>query len=96
MCLIGLHTLSIVNGVREVCISLTDELNKSWGDGQYAAGISFIATHPRFKEAVEAAFKFCGGGEGELPDEATLSRSMRVLIPPISDDQVFLSLAFLP
>lgn len=45
---------------------------------------------------MDAAYKFCGGGEGELPDEATLSRSMRVLIPPISDDQVFLSLAFLP
>jgi len=52
--------------------------------GQYAAGISFIGNHPRFKEAVEAAYSFCGGGGDDLPDEAILLRSMRALIPSVS------------
>lgn len=56
--------------------------------GQYAAGIAFIGGHSRFKEAVEAAYNFCGGGGEDLPDEATLLRSMRALIPSVTKQQV--------
>lgn len=57
---------------------------------QYAAGIAFIGGHSRFKEAVEAAYNFCGGGGEDLPDEATLLRSMRALIPSVTKQQVHL------
>lgn len=55
---------------------------------QYAAGIAFIGNHPRFKEAIEAAYNFCGGGGDDLPDIATLLRSMRAIIPSVSKKQV--------
>ncbi|KAG0595563.1 hypothetical protein M758_UG177100 [Ceratodon purpureus] len=55
---------------------------------QYAAGIAFISNHSRFKEAVEAAYYFCGSGV-DSPDEATLLRSMRALIPSVSKQQVY-------
>lgn len=56
--------------------------------GQYAAGIAYIGGHPRYKDAVEGVYNFCGGGGEDLPDEATLLRSMRTLIPSISKQQV--------
>lgn len=55
---------------------------------QYAAGIAYLGGHPRYKEAVEGVYNFCGGGGEDLPDEATLLRSMRTLIPSISKQQV--------
>ena len=58
--------------------------------GQYAAGIAFISGHSRYKEAVEAAYNFCGGEE-DVPDETILLRSMRALIPSVSKQQVRLS-----
>jgi lysophosphatidylcholine acyltransferase/lyso-PAF acetyltransferase len=61
---------------------------------QYAAGIAFISYHSRFKEAVEAAYDFCGGGGEDLPDEAILLRSMRALIPSVSKQQVRLYFGF--
>lgn len=59
--------------------------------GQYAAGIAYLGGHPRYKEAVEGVYNFCGGGGEDLPDEATLLRSMRTLIPSISKQQVSFS-----
>ncbi|KAG0574118.1 hypothetical protein KC19_VG235600 [Ceratodon purpureus] len=55
---------------------------------QYAAGIAFISNHSRFKEAVKAAYDFCGGGGADSPDEATFLRSLRALIPSVSKQQV--------
>ncbi len=38
--------------------------------GRYAAGVAFVAKYEKFKEAIEATFKFCvGDGDGPL-DEA--------------------------
>lgn len=56
--------------------------------GQYAVGIAYVSSHLRFKEAVVAAYNFCGGEENDLPDEPTLLRSLRVLIPSVSKQQV--------
>ncbi|XP_073390454.1 lysophospholipid acyltransferase LPEAT2 isoform X2 [Physcomitrium patens] len=56
---------------------------------QYATGIAFISGHSRFKEVVESAYNFCGGVENLL-DETALHRSLRVLMPSVSKQQVHL------
>ncbi len=38
--------------------------------GRYAAGVAFVAKYEKFKEAIEATFKFCVGDGGRLLDEA--------------------------
>lgn len=67
--------------------SLTDVVCISGIAGQYATGIAFISGHSRFKEVVESAYNFCGGVENLL-DETALHRSLRVLMPSVSKQQV--------
>ncbi len=59
--------------------------------GQYVAGVAFIAKHKKFKEAIEATFKFCGGDGDGLLDKTEAQSSFREVIPSITNQQVCIS-----
>ncbi|CAM6010689.1 unnamed protein product [Sphagnum balticum] len=55
---------------------------------QYVAGVAFIAKHKKFKEAIEATFKFCGGDGDGLLDKTEARSSFREVIPSITNQQI--------
>ncbi|KAJ7524056.1 hypothetical protein O6H91_18G075400 [Diphasiastrum complanatum] len=55
---------------------------------QYALGLAFVSKHDRFKEAMEALYRFCDKDEDGLLGREETEDSLNFLIPSITTEQV--------